>query len=260
MFKKVISIIVVFLVVFSMEAFSDHQYIDLSEVENGVVIVQYPITNVRHKAMLEKDGKTYYYDLTEKTVRLPLQMGSGTYHFAVLINRSGSTYAYQYRTSFEVESIDESKVYLNDMIHVQYNYEDEAIQYLDDLLVEQMTVEEKVEVIHHDLVEKLRYDYDKFSTIKGAYLPDIDDTFESQSGICYDFASLFAAMLRSEGIPTKLIMGYRADTPVYHAWNEVLLNGEWVIVDLTLDIEYHQLGFGYEMLKDDMFYTKDATY
>ncbi len=67
-------------------------------------------------------------------------------------------------------------------------------------------------------------------------------------------------MLRSEGIQTKLIMGYRADTAVYHAWNEVYVDGNWQIVDLTLDVEYFQKGYGYELYKDSYFYEEKAEY
>jgi len=68
------------------------------------------------------------------------------------------------------------------------------------------------------------------------YLPDIEKTYLEETGICYDYAALFAAMLRSIGIPTKLVKGYSKENPeVYHAWNEVLINGTWIVVDTTLD-------------------------
>ena len=61
------------------------------------------------------------------------------------------------------------------------------------------------------------------------YLPDPDRTYSSRNGICYDYASLMCAMLRSQGIPSRLIKG---STPLgYHAWNEVFFEGRgWVVV------------------------------
>ena len=41
-------------------------------------------------------------------------------------------------------------------------------------------------------------------------------------GICFDYASLMAALLRSQGIPTKLVVGYSGDA--YHAWISVYLD------------------------------------
>ena len=48
------------------------------------------------------------------------------------------------------------------------------------------------------------------------YLPDIDETLSTKKGICFDYASLMSAMLRSQRIPTKLDVGYSGE--VYHAW------------------------------------------
>lgn len=57
------------------------------------------------------------------------------------------------------------------------------------------------------------------------------------NGICYDYSSLFGSMLRSLGIPTKLVMGRKDDIEAYHSWNEVYLEDEnkWVTIDTTYD-------------------------
>ena len=69
---------------------------------------------------------------------------------------------------------------------------------------------------------------------------------ETGKGICFDYASLAASMLRSQGIPTKIIFGYVAPDNLYHAWNmfytketgwvsvEFKVNEkEWTRMDLT---------------------------
>ena len=38
-------------------------------------------------------------------------------------------------------------------------------------------------------------------------------------------------MLRAQGIPTKLVIGYAGN--VYHAWNSVLIDGEYMRLDIT---------------------------
>ena len=40
-----------------------------------------------------------------------------------------------------------------------------------------------------------------------------------KKGICFDYASLMAAMLRSQGVPVKLVVGYTGE--IYHAWLNV---------------------------------------
>ena len=58
---------------------------------------------------------------------------------------------------------------------------------------------------------------------------------ENRRGVCVEFANLYAAMARSQGIPTRIITGY-ATSPdgswQAHAWAESYV-GEWVPVDPT---------------------------
>lgn len=59
---------------------------------------------------------------------------------------------------------------------------------------------------------------------------------QNQQGVCVEFSTLFAALARSIGIPTRYVVGY-AYTDKYnawlgHAWSEVYL-GQWVPVDPT---------------------------
>lgn len=261
MLRKSLTIVCVLLILLSANGFADMSYYHLDDAESGVVVVTYPVEkDVRYKIMLQKDEKKYYYDLISEAVRLPLQMGEGTYTIAILKHEYGITYSYDYETTFDVKSIKEEQLYLNSIVNIDWNEENDSISFLEQLLENNMSDTLKVEMIHEYLAESLSYDSDKYSAIEGAYLPDIDDIFESKSGICYDFSSLLASLLRSEGIQTKLVMGYRADTSVYHAWNEVYLNDEWQIIDLTLDIQYFQKGYMYELFKDAFFYDVHAEY
>jgi hypothetical protein len=82
-------------------------------------------------------------------------------------------------------------------------------------------------------VENISYDTEKAKLIISgqlkSYVPDVDVVYDTEKGICFDYASLMAAMLRSQGIPTKLVMGYVAPNNTYHAWNEVYIAGVgWV--------------------------------
>ncbi|WP_436756450.1 transglutaminase-like domain-containing protein, partial [Streptomyces sp. URMC 124] len=62
-------------------------------------------------------------------------------------------------------------------------------------------------MIHEYIVDTIRYDKALASSELTDYLPDIDRTLSGKKGMCYDYASLFASMLRSVDIPTKLVMG-----------------------------------------------------
>ena len=64
------------------------------------------------------------------------------------------------------------------------------------------------------------------------YIPVPDTVLANKSGICFDYASLAAAMFRSLGIPCKLITGY-VGKETYHAWNCIYLkNKGWITVEL----------------------------
>ena len=69
---------------------------------------------------------------------------------------------------------------------------------------------EALTAIYEYVTANLTYDNEKAATVSGNYLPDIDETLSTKKGICFDYASLTAAMLRSIGIPAKLAIGYSA--------------------------------------------------
>jgi len=74
-------------------------------------------------------------------------------------------------------------------------------------------------VIYRYVVKSLSYDYDKAATVQSGYLPDLDAVLAAGKGICFDYAALMTAMLRSQGIPCKLVVGYAGTE--YHAWISV---------------------------------------
>ena len=40
-------------------------------------------------------------------------------------------------------------------------------------------------------------------------------------------------MLRTQNIPVRLVIGYIQPDHLYHAWNQVYIDGEWIWKDLT---------------------------
>ncbi|MCB2293764.1 transglutaminase domain-containing protein [Clostridium algoriphilum] len=62
-------------------------------------------------------------------------------------------------------------------------------------------------------------------------------TFNSRSGICFDYACLYVAMCRANNIKVRIItgQGFNGSNWVSHAWNQVYVEGEntWINVDPT---------------------------
>ena len=78
-----------------------------------------------------------------------------------------------------------------------------------------------VQRVYEYVVENIVYDHELAANIPVDYLPDVDRTIETGKGICLDYAALMTALLRSQGIPTKLVVGWSGTQ--YHAWISVYL-------------------------------------
>ena len=65
----------------------------------------------------------------------------------------------------------------------------------------------------------MTYDRELAATVKSGYLPVLDQVLEKKSGICFDYAALMTGMLRSQGVPCKLVVGFAGSA--YHAWISV---------------------------------------
>ncbi len=67
-------------------------------------------------------------------------------------------------------------------------------------------------------------------------IPSALEVLEQRVGDCNEHTTLYAALARSVGIPTRIAVGivYMENGFYYHAWPEVWLN-EWVAVDPTLN-------------------------
>ena len=94
---------------------------------------------------------------------------------------------------------------------------------------------DKVTAIYNYIAGHYTYDTKLASDITSGkvskYIPDTAATLNSNKGICYDLASLFAAMCRSQDIPCTLTKGYVGSS--YHAWNKVNVSGNWYQIDMT---------------------------
>ena len=88
-----------------------------------------------------------------------------------------------------------------------------------------------------------RYDYVKAVLTKPGTLPDIDGTYRKGMGICQDLSALTVAMLRSQGIPSKLVIGYAGKQ--YHAWVTAKVGGKERFFDPTAAVSNKKLSKNY---------------
>ena len=179
--------------------YGDRAGIDTSSLSEGYVAVS-ATSETRLKFQVIKDEDTYTYDLPADGTPavFPLQSGSGSYRFRVMENVIEQKYS-------ELWSVTADAV-----LNAVYDY----------------------------ICSSISYDRDKAASVKSGYLPDPDETLQTGKGICFDYAALAAAMLRSQGIPTKMIFGYVAPKDLYHAWNMFYTDETgWVTVGFEADAD-----------------------
>ncbi|MCL1918533.1 MAG: transglutaminase-like domain-containing protein [Peptococcaceae bacterium] len=107
---------------------------------------------------------------------------------------------------------------------------------------------DKAKAIHDWVSQNIWYDYDEF--YNGIYNnKSALETLTSRTGVCIDYASLTAALFRAVDIPAKLVTGYVLDASAQevwtqdliagnkgnHVWNEVYIDGRWLIMDTSYD-------------------------
>lgn len=207
---------------------------NISTMSNNGIIVESAKYGSNMRVMVEKDGQKYYYSLNNPKEEIPAQLGSGSYLVKILQNTSGNSYKVVEKSNLNI-SVNNMAVYLSSSQPVYWENQDKLIQLANSLTEGLKTDKEKVDAAYKYVISNIKYDYNKINTISNDYVPDIQATIDSKTGICYDYSALFAGILRSQGIHTKLVKGYKTGLNVYHAWNEVFLDGEWITVDTTFD-------------------------
>lgn len=70
------------------------------------------------------------------------------------------------------------------------------------------------------------------------------DIFARRRGVCRDYATLYTALARAAGVPTRLCSGivYAEGKFFYHAWAESWV-GQWIAFDPTLYDPGHGVDF-----------------
>ena len=208
---------------------------DITSASDGVIMVSYKGECKKVKVRITKGDTVYDYDLDPKGTVFPLQSGSGTYNIKVLENVSGKTYAIALDMDFEASIKDGLSPFLLPSQYINYSQSDKCVYKAAELCSGKTGTIDKAAAMFEYVTSHITYDKELAANVKSGYIPDPDATLESGKGICFDYASLFASMCRSQGIPAKLVMGYvRGD--VYHAWNEIYTEETgWITVDLFLD-------------------------
>ncbi len=244
---------------------------DTSHLSEGYVAVL-ATSSVRLKFQVSSNGVDYYYDLPSDgtPISCPLTAGSGSYTFTAWENTTGQRYAeLDSITDVEVSLADEFQPFIRPSIYCDYDASSKSTKLANDLTADAQNEGDVLRSIYDWIVDDIAYNEGKAAQLADAtgYLPSPDATIDEGSGICFDYATLAAAMLRSQGIPCKIITGYVSPDDIYHAWNMVYIDGTWV--DARIDVKQNTwtridttfaAGSGSAYVGDGTTYTEQFTY
>lgn len=116
---------------------------------------------------------------------------------------------------------------------------------------DQMTDVQKVLAIHDWVIANVNYDHKLLEMMKiesakkeeerqslshyDAFF--LEGVFNNNKAVCEGIAKAVACLCNIEGIPCVTVEGFSTDPKITvgHAWNKVLMDGKWYIVDATSD-------------------------
>lgn len=199
---------------------NDYAIIDYSNTEDGYVMVQYSAeTESKLKAQVKGPVTTYTYTLTPKQwAAFPLSDENGAYQISIYENVTGSKYAVVLSLSVTVQMEDEFAPFLRSNQYVDFDSAPNTVAKAKSLCAGVSDPLKKVEKVY-DFVVGMTYDTQLANTVTSGYTPNLDRVLSRMSGICFDYAALMTGMLRSQGVPAKLVVGYAGNA--YHAWISV---------------------------------------
>lgn len=200
---------------------NDTASIDYSNMTDGYVMVDFSgDTGSQLKVQVEGPATTYTYDLNAgKWTTFPLSEGDGSYKVTVYEGMGNGKYSTVLSASLQVTLNSEFAPFLHANQYVDYCDAVNTMAKTAELTSGTADTLEKVGNIYDYVIKNVTYDAQKAAGIESGYLPVLDDVLATKKGICFDYAALMAGMLRSCGIPCKLIVGYSGDA--YHAWISV---------------------------------------
>lgn len=252
---------------------TENVIVDTSNASTGYFMVKYTGTvpkvrvqtiapdGTKNQPLLTVDGNFHAF---------PFSGGDGTYQINVLENTTGDKYAILLSETIEITLENEFSPFLYPNQYVDFTEENQAVQKSAELAKGAYSDLEVIQNIYTYVTKNITYDEQKASEVVDGYLPVIDETLSSGTGICFDYAALMAAMMRTQRIPTKLEIGYSGE--VKHAWISAYVDevgwvddiiefdgSSWTLMDPTLASNNSRKSVG-KYIGDGKNYTLQYSY
>lgn len=210
---------------------SSQATIDYSNISDGYFMIAWN-GDKSAKIKIQSTGPsntTYTYNINTdgNYEAFPLSDGNGDYKITVYKNVQGTKYSQLVTLTVKVKLTDEMAPFIRPNQYVNYKQDSNAVKIATEQCEGLDENLKKVEKIYDYVVANITYDTIKAKSVQSGYLPDLDKVLATKKGICFDYAALMTGMLRSQGVPCKLVVGYAGSA--YHAWINVWSEKEgWV--------------------------------
>ena len=224
----------------------DELTVDFTNCNDGYLFVKSTGEVDDIKIQITCDGSlTYTYIIPTGDCVIPLSLGDGEYTIVAYegMGEEGM-YATKFAETVDVKMTNEFLPYLYPNCYVEFDINSDVVELGKNLAEGKASDIEVIAAVYDYVVKNITYDHDRAATVKPDYVPSVDMVLKEKKGICFDYAALMAAMLRSQRIPTRLEFGYAGDC--YHAWitayieDEGWINGiiefdgvDWTLMDPT---------------------------
>lgn len=203
--------------------------LDISNASQGYCMIKYTGSVSKIKVQITKGSVQYTYDLNARNDYevFPFSEGDGTYSVKVFEQVSGNQYSQALSKDVPVSLVNQYLPFLYPNQYVNFSAGSAVVQTGAQVAAGAADEIGVVTAVYNYVVDNFTYDTAKAASVQSGYLPNVDSVLAAKRGICFDYASVMTAMLRSQNIPTKLVVGYTGN--LYHAWVNVYIeNVGWV--------------------------------
>lgn len=207
----------------------------LIKAEDGRVRVEYNGDTDRKLRVKSTfgDKETVYVIEPNREYTYTFPYGPGEYEVTLYENTSGIKYRRVMSDTFNVSDEQAESALTCPATYYDYPSTQGVLSVVDSLWDTSRTDEDNAKAVYDWVISNIKYDTDRAASVSTGYLPDLDHVMEQGKGTCLDYAALYATMLRSQGVPCQVVIGYYGSDRQCHAWVRSRFDGEWAYSDPT---------------------------
>ena len=213
--------------------------VDAGNMSEGYIMVKAKKTSKKLRVRVSTAGAKLLYWLNgdgEYEV-YPLQFGSGKYKVELFEHVKGKDYSKEGTVKLTAKMADELSCFLYPNQYVNYDENTACVKQAQEMCKNMKDQGEIYKAVCTYVLQNFIYDYIKSVSVQSMsqQMPDIDGCWKNRMGICQDLAAMTCAMLRSQGVPARLMIG-TVGANTYHAWVVAVVNGEERFFDPTAEM------------------------